>query len=160
VGSHGFILSSGSNILQAQVHKVPLGKLAFELDRAGDQLLQADVGISYRRFLFLTVLQYRGTVTQHELAVALGYSDPAVSTMLVELATDGYIQVTKSPEHARKHLVTITPKGNEVVAQGRRLLDARFDQLMQDAGVDAQHYHELTERIYQALIAKRKKEQL
>jgi DNA repair exonuclease SbcCD ATPase subunit len=26
VGSHGFILSSGSNILQAQVHKVPVGK--------------------------------------------------------------------------------------------------------------------------------------
>ncbi|HEX6552160.1 MAG TPA: hypothetical protein VF026_05315, partial [Ktedonobacteraceae bacterium] len=62
-----------------------VGRLMFEIDRAADQLLQEHVGISYRRFLFLTVLQYRGTVTQHELAVALGYSDPAVSTMLVEL---------------------------------------------------------------------------
>ena len=137
-----------------------LGKLSFELDRAGAQLLLTNVGISYRRFLFLTVLQHSGTVTQHELAVALGYSDPAVSTMLLELAKDGYIQVTKSPEHAHKRLVTITPQGNEVVARGRRLLDSRFDQLMQDAGVDAQHYRELTERIYQALIAKKKKEQL
>ena len=135
-----------------------VGKLMFEIDRAADQLLQTHVGISYRRFLFLTVLQQCGTVTQHELAVALGYSDPAVSTMLVELAKGGYIQTTKSPEHARKRLVTITAKGNEVVAQGRQLLDSHFDQLMVAAGVDAQHYSELTEQLYQALVTKMKKE--
>jgi DNA-binding MarR family transcriptional regulator len=135
-----------------------LGKLMFEIDRAADQLLQTHVGISYRRFLFLTVLQQCGTVTQHELAVALGYSDPAVSTMLVELAKDGYIQTTKSPEHGRKRLVTITPKGTEVVVQGRHLLDSHFDQLLVIAGVDAHHYRELTERLHQALITKMKKE--
>lgn len=134
------------------------GKLMFAIDRAADQLLQTDVGISYRRFLFLTVLQHCGTVTQHELAVALGYSDPAVSTMLVELGKDNYIQTTPSPEHGRKRLVAITPKGNEVVAQGRLLLDAHFDQLMERAGIDAQLYRELTERLYQALIAKTNKE--
>ena len=137
-----------------------LGKLMFEIDRAADQLLQTHVGISYRRFLFLTVLQHCGTVTQHELAVALGYSDPAVSTMLVELAKDGYIETTPSPEHGRKRLVTITPKGNEVVAKARQLLDSHFDQLMVIAGIDAQHYRELTERLHQALIAKLKKEKL
>lgn len=135
-----------------------LGKLMFEIDRAADQLLQAQVGISYRRFLFLTVLQHSGTVTQHELAVALGYSDPAVSTMLVELVSDGYVQTAKSPEHGRKRLVTIMPKGNEVVAQGRRLLDSHFDQLLDIADIDAQHYRELTERLHQALITKLKKE--
>ncbi|MFL5624740.1 MAG: MarR family winged helix-turn-helix transcriptional regulator [Ktedonobacteraceae bacterium] len=133
-----------------------LGKLMFEIDRAADHLLQTHVGISYRRFLFLTVLQHCGTVTQHELAVALGYSDPAVSTMLVELAKDGYIRTTPSPEHGRKRLVSITLKANEVVAQGRQLLDSHFDQLLVIAGVDAQHYRELTERLHQALIAKMK----
>jgi DNA-binding MarR family transcriptional regulator len=135
-----------------------LGQLMFELDRAADQLLQAHLGISYKRCLFLLVLQRCGTVTQHELAVALGTSDPAVSTMLVELAKNGYIQATKSPEHARKRLVTITPKGSEVVAQGRQLLDAHFDQLLGIAGVDAQHYRELTQRLHQALMTKMKKE--
>ncbi len=135
-----------------------LGKFMLELDRAADQLLQKHVRISYRRFLFLTVLGHCGTVTQHELAVALGYSDPAVSTMLVELAKDGYIQTTKSPEHARKRLVAITPKGNEVVAQGRHLLDSHFDQLLVIADIDAHHYRELTQRLHQALIATRKKE--
>lgn len=135
-----------------------VGRLMFEIDRAADQLLQEHVGISYRRFLFLTVLQYRGTVTQHELAVALGYSDPAVSTMLVELVKDGQVQTAPSPEHGRKRLVTITPKGSEVVAKGRQLLDAHFDQLLVIAGIDAQHYRDLTERLHQALITKLKKE--
>lgn len=136
-----------------------LGKFMFELDRAADKLLQSHVGISYKRALFLTVLQHCGTVTQHELAVALGYSDPAVSTMLVELVKDGYVQTIPSPEHGRKRLVTITPKGTEVVAKGRQLLDSHFDQLMVSADVDAQHYHELTERLYQALMTKIKKVQ-
>ncbi len=71
---------------------------------------------------------------------------------------DGYIQTAKSPAHGRKRLVTITPKGNEVVAQGRQLLDSHFDQLLVVAGVDAQHYRELTERLHEALITKMKKE--
>ncbi|HEX6484876.1 MAG TPA: MarR family winged helix-turn-helix transcriptional regulator [Ktedonobacteraceae bacterium] len=135
-----------------------VGRLMFEIDRAADQLLQEHAGISYRRFLFLTVLQYHGTVTQHELAVALGYSDPAVSTMLVELAKDDQVQTAPSPEHGRKRLVTITPKGSEVVAKGRQMLDAHFDQLLVIAGIDAQHYRDLTERLHQALITKLKKE--
>jgi DNA-binding MarR family transcriptional regulator len=136
-----------------------LGKFVFELDRAADRLLHAHVGISYRRFLFLTVLQHCGTVTQHELAVALGYSDPAVSTMLVELVKDGYAQTVPSPEHGRKRLVTITPEGNEVVAKGRQVLDSHFDQLMLIADVDALHFSELTERLYQALMIKLQKEE-
>jgi DNA-binding MarR family transcriptional regulator len=135
-----------------------LGKLMFDLDRAADQLLRTQVGVSYKRFLFLTVLRQCGTVSQHELAVALGYSDPAVSTMLVELAKDGYVQTTKSKTHGRKRLVTITPKGSEVVAQGRQLLDAHFDQLMVIADIDAQHLRELTEQLRQALVTKLKQE--
>lgn len=135
-----------------------LHKLIFEMDRAADKLLRTHLGLSYKRALFLLALQHHGTITQHELAVALGYSDPAVSTMLLELAKDGYIRTTPSPEHGRKRLVTITPKGSEVVANGRQLLDSHFDKLMEAAGVDAQHYSELTEQLYQTLVAKMKKE--
>jgi DNA-binding MarR family transcriptional regulator len=136
-----------------------LHKLVFEMDRGADKLLRTHLGISYKRLLFLSVLQIHGTVTQHELAIALGYSDPAVSMMLLELAKDGYIRTTPSPEHGRKHLVTITDEGSEVVAKGRQLLDSHFDKLMVAAGVDAQHYSELTEQLYQALVTKMKKEQ-
>jgi len=131
-----------------------LHKLVFALDRAADTLLRAQLGISYKRALFLLILQDHGTITQHELAVALGYSDPAVSVMLLQLAKDGYVTTTPSPEHGRKRFVTITPSGSEIVAKGRELLDARFDRLMVAAGVDPQHYSELTERVYRALVTK------
>ena len=134
-----------------------LGRFVLELDRVADHLLQSQLGISYKRTLFLIVLQY-GTVTQHELAVALGYSDPAVSTMLVELAKDGYVQTTPSETHGRKRLVMITPKGNEVVTHARQVLDAHFDQLLVLAGVDGQQLRDITERLYQALMVKMKQE--
>ncbi len=136
-----------------------LGRFMFELDRAADHLLQTQIGISYKRALFLLVLQHAGTVTQHELAVALGYSDPAVSMMLVELTKDGYVETTPSKTHGRKRLVTITPKGNEVMARGRQLLDERFDKLLALADVDAQQLREITERLYQALVITLEKEQ-
>jgi DNA-binding MarR family transcriptional regulator len=135
-----------------------LHKLVFELDRAADKLLRAHVGISYNRALFLLVLQEQGTSTQHQLAVALGYSDPAVSMMLVELAKDGYVRTTPSPEHKRKRFVTITPQGSEMVAKARYLLDSAFDQLTVTAGVDSQQFSKLTEQLYQALMAKTKEE--
>jgi len=135
-----------------------LHRLVFELDRAADRILRAHLCISYKRALFLFVLQYHGTITQHELALALGYSDPAVSTMLLELASEGYVQTVTSPEHRRKRLVSLTPKGSEMVVRGKELLDFHFDELMATAGVDIQQYRQLSEQIFQSLVAKAKKE--
>jgi DNA-binding MarR family transcriptional regulator len=134
------------------------GRFLFELDRAADRLLQTQVGISYKRAHFLIVLQQCSTVTQHELAVALGYSDPAVSTMLAELVKDGYIWTEPSTTHRRKRLVSITPHGTARVVQARQVLDEHFDQLLVLAGVDAQAYRAMIERLYEALLTKQQKE--
>lgn len=131
-----------------------LGRLMFALDREADHLVQAQVGVSYKRVLFLTVLRECGTVTQHELAVALGYSDPAVSVMLGELTKDGLVEIAPSATHGRKRLVSITPAGAEVVARGRRALDTSFDELLVTAGVDGQRLRESAERLYQAIQMK------
>jgi DNA-binding MarR family transcriptional regulator len=62
------------------------------LDRVADKMLKRELGISYRRAVFLVTLHDEGPMSQHELAVALGYSDPAVSSLLVELAKDKFIK--------------------------------------------------------------------
>jgi DNA-binding MarR family transcriptional regulator len=135
-----------------------LHRLVYELDRAADRILRTHLGISYKRALFLFVLHHHGTITQHELARALGYSDPAVSTMLLELAREGYIQTVTSPEHRRKRLVSLTSKGSETVVRGKALLDFHFDQLMATAGVDIQQYRQLNQQVYQSLVIKMKQE--
>lgn len=131
-----------------------LHKLVFTLDHVGDKILQSNYGISQKRALFLIVLHGKGPMTQHSLAVALGYSDPAVSSMLIELAKEGYVDVTPSPEHGRKRIVSLTTKGSQLAQEGASFLDTQFTALLESAGVDVDHYNELTERIYQALTTK------
>ena len=142
-------------------HRSPayaLHKLVFDLDRAADGLLRKRLNISYKRALFLLVLKNHGTITQHELAVALGYSDPAVSGMLIELEKTGYLTTAPSPEHGRKRLVTITAAGSALVKTGKRILDSRFADLLQSASVDGVQYQQMTERLQQALLIKMKEE--
>jgi predicted ATPase len=50
--------------------------------------------------------------------------------------------------------VTITARGIEVLAHARQVLDAQFDQLLDAAGVDADQYRTLIERLHAALVAK------
>jgi len=131
-----------------------LHRLVFELDRSADRLLRARFAISYRRARFLFALQARGTVTQHDLATALGFSDPAISTMVQSLAEDGYVQTARSPDHGRKRLVSLTPEGIDIVTKGRRMLDDEFNALVRSAKIDLQHYTEETQTLYQTLVRK------
>jgi DNA-binding MarR family transcriptional regulator len=128
------------------------------LDRSAEQIMQSQLGISYRRCLFLVVIQEDGPMTQHELAVCLGYTDPAVSAMLVELIKDELVVISTSATHKRKRMVTLSPRGSEVVTAARAILDHYFARLLDAAGVDGEHYGQLTERIYRTLGAKRGQE--
>lgn len=136
-----------------------LGKFVTLLESEAEHLLRARLGISYRRMLFLFVLQHQESITQHRLAQSLGYSDPAVSTMLHELVKDGYVTTTPDPDHGRKHLVRITPHGLELAHKGRHLLDTHFDELVQLAEVDDQQLQHMTRRLLAALAIKKQKEQ-
>lgn len=131
-----------------------LHRLVALLDRGAEKILQSQLGVSYRRCLFLVVIQEDGPLTQHELAVCLGYTDPAVSTMLVELSKDGLVSISPSPEHKRKRIVTLSPQGLKIVAAARQILDQHFAQLLDAAGVNGEEYGQLTERIYRTLMAK------
>lgn len=131
-----------------------LQRLVYELDRAADRVLRAQFGISYSRARFLFALLRRGTVTQHDLATALGYSDPAISTMVQSLAEDGYVQTVRSPDHGRKRLVSLTPKGSDVVTRGRQMLDDEFSELVKTAEIDLGHYTALTQKLHRALVTK------
>ena len=44
------------------------------------------------------------------------------------------------------------------MAQARQVLDEHFDQLLVLAGVDAQAYRAMIERLYEALLTKQEKE--
>ncbi len=132
-----------------------LHKLVLTLDKRADQLLQAEFGISHRRALFLAALHDGGSMTQHALAVELGYSDPSTSTMLAVLSKEGYVTIVPSKVHGRKRIVSLTQKGSELVVNAQKLLDAQFSEFSDSIDVDMNEYGKLTQQIYQSIIEKK-----
>lgn len=130
-----------------------LHKLVTEMDKVADDILQKHFQLSYKRFHFLLVLQQQGTVSQHALAQALGYSDPAVSNMVHILAAGKYLTVRQSEHHRRKRLVTLTPKGEALARTASALLSQHFNAVMAQAGVDSRKYDTQTKHLLQSLRA-------
>lgn len=135
-----------------------LHKLVVEMDRSADRVLQEAFGMSYRRAHFLFTLRRVGPVSQHDLATALGYSDPAVSTMILELKKAGLVTATKSPEHGRKRLVALTSRAEARVAEGMKLLDAHFSKVVARAKIDVRQYRDATHQLYEAIMEKERRE--
>ena len=133
-----------------------LHKLVFALDKAADTLLKEVFNISYSRALVLVLLQDQPGITQHELAQALGHSDPAASVMLVELTKAGYVTSSPSPHHKRKKQVTLTARGEELAVKAHTYLNQKLDYLLSVAGVDGEIYTRLTHQLYATLIREKK----
>lgn len=129
-------------------------KLALDLDRVADRLLQQQLHISYARFSFLFALSDLKQTTQHTLAVRLGYSDPAVSNMLSELTKSGLVRVTIDPTHQRRRLVANTREGEAIVQTAVTILDNCFSDIAIKAEVDEQAYSLLTRRLAEAVAQK------
>lgn len=135
-----------------------LHKLVFSLDREANKIVK-NLGISYKRVLFLIVLRNNGPLTQHELASMLGYSDAAVSLMLRELKKAHYITIIPSSDHGRKKIVQLTTAGSSVSKRASKILDEKFAMLVKVSGVNIKEYVQLTERLYQALTYKELREE-
>jgi len=125
-----------------------------EMDRTADRLLHQKLNISYNRFYFLFVINELSTPTQHAIATALGYSDPAVSTMLAELTKIDLVSVTVDPKHARRRVVTLTNKGRQTIRVALDLLDACFRDVAMRAGVDEAVFGAQANKLYAALVQK------
>jgi DNA-binding MarR family transcriptional regulator len=122
------------------------------LDRVTDRMLKREYGISYRRAVFLLTLHDEGTMSQHELAVALGYSDPAVSSLLIELIKDKLVTSKQDPTHGRKLIVCLTSKGIALAEKLSIYLNASFDRLVHFAEIDESAYAEATDRLLKTLL--------
>jgi DNA-binding MarR family transcriptional regulator len=131
-----------------------LHRLVYAMDKVADRILVENFAITYNRFRFIAALQNSGELTQHALAVLLGYSDPAVSKMLIELSKEGYVTIKTDPEHGRKRLVSITSKASKLAVKGQQLLHAHFTEIMKKAKVDSNQYAISTKKILDAMAVK------
>jgi DNA-binding MarR family transcriptional regulator len=124
--------------------------LTARLDRAADRILQAEVGLSYRRFLVL-LLVGEGAPTQRVLAERLGVTEPSTSRMAGVLAGEGLLDVGPDPAGGNRRRLALTPAGRDRVEACTRVLEGRFADLVGRTGVPYDEYAEHTRRLAAAL---------
>jgi DNA-binding MarR family transcriptional regulator len=129
-----------------------LHKLTARLDRAADRILQEREGISYARFLTLFAV-HDGAANQRALARWLGQSEPSTSRMVGVLASEGLLDARRTPGGGNARRLQLTPAGAELVQRGSRLLERRFEQLLQRSGVSHASYQRQTRRLLDQLDA-------
>lgn len=129
-----------------------LHKLTARLDRAADRFLREREGISYSRFLTLFAVSH-GATHQRALAEWLGQSEPSTSRMVGVLTAEGLLDARRIPGAGNARRLRLTPAGAELVERGSRLLEARFQELLERSGVSRASYHRQTRRLLAELDA-------
>ena len=72
-------------------------------------------GLKPRQFQLLGLLE-RGGLSQRELNDRMGLDPSIVVALLNPLETDGYVSRDRDPADRRRHTVTLTPAGAELLA--------------------------------------------
>jgi DNA-binding MarR family transcriptional regulator len=129
-----------------------LHKLTARLDRAADRLLRLHAGVSYSRFLALFAVR-EGAVSQRELARWLGQTEPSTSRMVGVLAEQGLLSATTVAGVGNRRRLQLTESGADLVDRCGRLLEGRFEELVERSGVPYAAYQDYTKRLLSQLDA-------
>ncbi|ONI87014.1 hypothetical protein ALI144C_10275 [Actinosynnema sp. ALI-1.44] len=128
-----------------------LHALTARLDRSADRILQAEYGLSYRRFLTLLIVSRLGAPTQRAVSEELGVSEPSASRMTGVLAGMGLLDAQPDPAGGNRRRLSLTADGRQMVEQCRALLERRFHDLVKRSGVSYADYAHNTRLLLDAL---------
>lgn len=135
-----------------------LHRITALLERRGDALVRATFGVTYSRALLLRAVAARPGIRQRELAEVLGYTAPAVSSLLKEIRLTGLVTVSESSASKRVNEVFLTAEGAELATEISKLLGRRFDEVLRTAAVDEGELTEMLSRIETALSGRKDSE--
>ena len=81
------------------------------------QLRLSRHGVSFGHWIFLRILWVRDGLTQRELALEAGMTEPTTFSALNAMEVKGYIERRKLPHNAKNVYVYLTPAGRDLQAQ-------------------------------------------
>ena len=128
-----------------------LFRLVHALERAADVPLRKELGLSYRRAVLLQVLSLNPDIAQRELAALLGHAEASVSTLIRSLAEDGLVDVRQVD--GRTKSLAISGDGLRLLARARRIMDPKFQRLLESAAVDGDELGQSLSRLLAQLEA-------
>jgi len=129
-----------------------LHTLMSRLEQAGDRIMRAEHGLSYRRFMVLVMVGELGASTQRALADGLGVTEPSVSRMVGTLADSGLLSVLPDPAGGNRRRIALTDAGRDLVARAGTDLVQRLTKFVESTGVPFETYFAHTQRLNAVLI--------
>ena len=133
-------------------------QLNLEMNRVAEHTLKSQLGLSYSRFYCLLSIDQHSGTTQHSLARAMGYSDPAISRMLSELNNEGLVEISVDPTHMRRRTVTLSRAGIRLLDKSTIALDKCFADAATSANIQESSYSEQTQALISAMQHKNKEQ--
>lgn len=105
----------------------PLGRLS----RSRAEAALAPLGMRSRHLVALTLLREHGPGTQQALAASLSIDRTNLVGLLNELEAGGHVTRHRSPEDRRRHIVALTPAGEQVLQDAEQRVADAEEELLQ-----------------------------
>jgi DNA-binding MarR family transcriptional regulator len=128
-----------------------LHTLVSRLERAGDQILRTEYGLSYRRFMVLVMVGDLGASTQRALADNMAVTEPSMSRMVLALAETGLLSVSADPAGGNRRRIALTDAGRALVDRAGTDLIRRLTEFVSSCGVPFDTYLTHTRRLNAAV---------
>ncbi len=118
------------------MHPVLAGHTGFLLSRVGGKARRrfaarlADVGLNFRMWGALSVLDAEGPITQQALGRCVGIDPSSMVATIDALEAAGLVERRPHPSDRRAHALAITPAGRATLADGRRLAADAQEELL------------------------------
>jgi DNA-binding MarR family transcriptional regulator len=83
-----------------------------------------DTGLSMQQFSIIMQLHYRGPCSISDIGDRFETTSAAASQLAEKLVQSGYLERTEDPNDRRTRMLSLSPKGRDLIEQGMK---ARYD---------------------------------
>jgi DNA-binding MarR family transcriptional regulator len=115
---------------QTTVYK--LHQIVYILDLMADQILKAQLGISYDDFMLLNLIYNYPTNNQQQLSTFLRIGKSALSQRIAKLVGSNLINRKTDKDSRRENRLSLTKKGEKIILKAGKILSKNSDPIFQN----------------------------
>ena len=115
-----------------------LHKIGALMERTSDHVLFNEFGVGYSQFKILFALSHHEDVQQKEIAQFLGQTEASISRQIKLLREARFITITLGRDDKKKHLITLTSKGQNLLTDALSTLNRFYEPMLSTLSPKAQ----------------------